>query len=589
MDHLSVTTSPPDPALPPVPRLGPVHWAWLAGLALIYALVTIAQWSLGYIDFGDGNYMYIGARIAEGAVVYRDILAPQPPAHLFLGALVMKVAGLLGLSQPVYAFRAVSLLMHLLSAFLLVRLALRAWGRPAEAVVAAAIFLWLPIGFRWALGWQSEPLEIVFLLAMVLFALRGTLVGDLAAALFATLAALTNATAAPFLLSLILYMAFRAPRRALRLALPSIALAAAVTIGMEIYSGGYFLQNVIFNQVGTYPDEGLLAYALFDKLLPQSGNVLLIEGFFVFTGFLGLHRYLRNSPLPPFPRTALAWFFVGTLGSILYVTKGGTVDYIFSLSEPAIALLGAGEICAWARRFPRSNETRGPAAVAALGLAFFALGPGTMVHYQLWRQSIYELPERPTLEIVRHLRNNSRPGERILAPPFYAFLADRPIWGDYSEIFIWTIKYHNDKTGAYRALLDARGLEARSLPPEESAALWEAATARPEGEGWLKVVAMAEAIEARSLPVVAIEMDQTGAVPEVMAALARHYNPLRPEPFVTRNTRLALFVPAPETDPPDARRWSDFIIGLQNVYGEEGMRRFAPWLAAIPSAHPGQE
>ena len=49
-------------------------------------------------------------------------------------------------------------------------------------------------------------------------------------------------------------------------------------------------------------------------------------------------------------RGGLAWFCLATMGSLVYVTKGATMDYIFSLSEPAVAILAAGELGAWARR-----------------------------------------------------------------------------------------------------------------------------------------------------------------------------------------------------------------------------------------------
>src|SRR5258708_6688069 len=105
------------------------HKLWLAALGLIYALYTLAQWNEGYIDFGDGNYMYIAKRIAQGVVPYRDILAPQPPCHLFLGAAIVRLSQFFHADSALYFFRAFSLLLHLLTFGLVVALARRAWGR----------------------------------------------------------------------------------------------------------------------------------------------------------------------------------------------------------------------------------------------------------------------------------------------------------------------------------------------------------------------------------------------------------------------------------------------------------------------------
>ncbi len=541
---------------------------WLLGIAAVYAAYTVAQWSYGYIDFGDGNYLYIGWRIAQGDIVYRDILAPQPPLHLYAGALVWKISQWIQLAEPLYAFRAASLLLRLVAFGLVVALARRAWGRPAVAVLAGAIFLWLPIGHRWAIGWQSEPLEIVWLLGMALAALRGTRAADLLAGVLATLAAMTNLTAAPFLLVLILYMAVREPRRVLWMGFPSVALAAAITLAMELKSGGMFLDNAVFNQVGTYPQSGLLQYALFDKLIPQSISVLTVQGFFVFAGLIGLARFLRETPLPPAARGGLAWFFTVTLGSILYVTKGGTMDYIFSLAEPAVAVLAAGEVGAWlARWWPARLEAppgalpaspglrRATNGLAALAIAFFALAPGAIIHHRLWTQDLYEFNERGTLEVRQILADRAHPHEPVLAPPFYAFLAQRPLWGHYSEIFIWTVKWRND-------------LQAGD----------------PTGEGLRKVRMMAAALREQRLPVVILEMDQTGIIPEVMGTLVDDYMPLRTELIQTRNTRLGVFVPVPPgREALQLARWQAFANQLRDAYGREGVRIFEHWFRAIPT------
>ena len=58
----------------------------LVTLGLVCGAVGLATLSEGYIDFGDGNYLYIAWRLSEGAVLYQDILSPQPPLHLHVGA-----------------------------------------------------------------------------------------------------------------------------------------------------------------------------------------------------------------------------------------------------------------------------------------------------------------------------------------------------------------------------------------------------------------------------------------------------------------------------------------------------------------------
>jgi hypothetical protein len=549
------------------------HWVTLSGLAAVYAIYAIAQWSLAYIDFGDGNYLYIGRRIAEGAVVYRDILAPQPPCHLYLGAVIWQAAGALGLEEPIYLFRSISLLLRLIGFGFVVKIARRVWGRPWVAVLAGGIYLWLPIGYWWSLGWQSEPLETVFLLAMVAAGLRGTKIGDIACGLYAALATLTNATAWPFLGVALLVFLFRAPRRLPRIMIPWAVAVTLVTVVLQIRTGGAFLDNVVFNQVGTYPPtwEERFAYGM-GKILDQGGNVILLEGFFVFMALLGLVRMLKSSALPAEERSALGWYLLATIGSIVYVTKGGTEDYIFSLADPAVAILAAGEIEAWARRWRSDGPITdvGLKVVGAATLALFALLPGGRFHAALWQTRPFELSEARTDKLVHVIRRKSTAEQPILAPPFYAVRAQRRLWEDYSELFIWIMKYKNDR---------------RAEPPN------------PQGEGWSKIQRMAGAIERRELGIVVLEMDQTGVSDEVMLALQRQYVPLagvwQGETerflFMTRNTRLGIFVPAAEGETAEQAKareavWNRFKDELGRMYGPEGIQtRFALWYDRNPN------
>jgi hypothetical protein len=532
-----------------VPRYRLIH-VLVALLAVgLYAGFVIPQWGEAYIDFGDGNYMYIASRIAEGAVVYRDILAPQPPMHLFVGAGLVKLHEAIRDSlppalqndHPILIFRAFSLLLQIATFLLVIRLGGRAWGMASAGIAAGVVYLLLPLNLWWGMAYQSEPLEIFFLLVMMNFALGGSRAGDTLAGVFGALAAMTNATAAPFLLILIIYMACVNWRRALRLAAPALILAGIMTALMEWYSGGTFLRTVVLDQAGTVPPDDTLNYIL-GKLEREGADILYHEGIFIIVGLLGLFRFIRVSPLQGEARGGLLWFSLATLLSFLYVAKGGTVDYIFSLAGPALAIMGAG---LWAEvapltdadgTGPRSDslwlrwvETGKPRFLAFL-LLLLVFSPTMFFYRSLWNQSAFELPDLdhaapladgtpgPSVEqIEMWIDRYSDPGDLILAPPFYAVLADRDLWGDYSELFIWTIKDHNDR------------LEGNL-----------------EGQGHQKTLALAAALRNAELPLVIIEMAQTGRLPEIRKALNFAYRPLLEEPYPTLNTRLAIFIPRGE-------------------------------------------
>jgi hypothetical protein len=479
---------PPLPAASDTPRYRPIHFILIALAAATYCAFVIPQWGEAYIDFGDGNYIYIATRIADGVVVYRDILAPQPPAHLFAGAGLVKLSRLLDQPNPILTIRVFSLLLQLATFLLVVRLAGRAWGSAGAGVTAGVVYFLLPLNLWWGMAYQSEPLELFFLVSMMNFALARSLRGDLGAAVAGSAAAFTNATAVPFLAVLIVYMLVVNFRRGLRIAVPAVVIAAAVIAATEFYSDRTFLATAVLDQTGTFPPDDFRNYAL-GKLSREGYDILRLEGIFIVVALIGLFRYLRRSPLDAETRGGLAWFALATMASFVYVIKGGTVDYIYSLAGPALAVLGAGVWLELFRPAPRNAE-RGwrevfdtvLPRVGGLVFVFLLLLPMIDFYAGLWTQRVYELPDldhavklpdgRPganVQQVAYWIEQYSTPGEAILAPPFYAVVTGRKIWGEYSELFIWTIKDHNDRRAE-----------------------------DPEGEGWKKTRELAGAIRGGS-------------------------------------------------------------------------------------------
>ncbi len=511
-------------------------WHSRAGIGLglvsvIYAGVVALHWNTGYIDFGDGNYLYISQRLAEGATLYRDILAPQPPLHLLLGMILAKAAGVLGL-PTLFVVRAASLVLHVLMAWLSSALGAVTWrlsgerGSPSLAgALAGTIYLLFPLGFWWSQGYQSEPLEIIFLYGALWLLLSGN--GLWSAALAgagAALAALTNMTAAPYALFFLLYLAVRERRRALAYGATLVGLWGSVTVAMELATGAY-LENVILNQVGSFPrkeflppGENVLTYA-WRKILSEGRDVLALEGGWIVLALVGVAIFCRKARCVAKGELA-TWSALALMLSIVYVSKGGTMDYIFTIGEPAVAAFAALSVVWVLERAPTNRLSLSwsntlplafGAALACLAIVVVAPGLGH-ISRTLWQET-YELDEYRTRQVVDLIRQHSRDGEEILAPPFYAFLAGRKIVEDYSEIFLWTLKYFNERQDRVR------------------------------GRGVATVERIAQALEEKRVAFVALDLDQTGRIPEIRSALERHYEPLRSKEFRTLNTRLMFYKP----------------------------------------------
>lgn len=494
--------------------------------AVAYAIIVPLHWSRGYIDLGDGNYLYISWRMTQGLTLYRDIMAPQPPVHLFLGATLVRFAQATGLSD-LYTIRAYSYLLHLFTAFILYLLGLRIFQRKDTASIAACIYLFIPEGFWWSLGYQSEPTEILFLLCAVYFFFDDKPLSFVVSALFSTLAVFTNMTAAPYVAFIAFYSIARRARLWKYYIVPLIVLGALGALVAESLTGAY-LSNVIFNQVGTFPrkeigGETSLEYAL-RKIPAEAKDVFVWEGGLIILAALGLLAYLRASTHRF--KEFIGWFAFFSWCSIIYVSKGGTMDYIFTLGEPYVALFASFFLCWFAgtlrhKHQPNESEQRlrldtTPILriVVIFAGAIITVGIGITFIVATLQQKTYEMPVSDVRKVEYYINKYTEPGDTILSPPYFAFLTKRPLIEEYSEVYIWMIKYWNER------ILDQK-----------------------PGEGVLKVERIADAMKNHRLPLVILDMRVTGTIPEIRKAVGDYYTPILEKPMQTLNTQYQFFVP----------------------------------------------
>lgn len=501
----------------------PVQALLLSGMWIVLALLVIPLWGLTYWDFGDGNYLYVGQRINDGLVPYRDILAPQPPLHLLMSALVQRIGGWFG--SELIGARVYSLVIRMLASLMVYLAAMKLFHCMARATIAAGLFLILPIGFWWSLCLQSENLEIVFLLLAFWGILRLDRAGVLIAGVGSALAMHCNMTAVPYFLCNALFLITRRPRLALYY-LPMTLGIWGIGAGLAYaWAGPAYLDNVVLNQVGSFPREDLLGYSPLiyfrDKVVNEGLKVLQLEGPFILAGALamwfGWSERLRDQDRrsDEYRRWEYgAWYSIGMVLSIGFVMKGGTVNYIFMLGEPAVALFAADALVRLRRTIADRAMETDIRVFAAIGLvALVGYWPAWKnVYYTLSKQQV-ELGEARVRDLMGLIETYSEPGDSIVAPPFYAYVTDRRVAAELAENYLWNIKYWNNRADD------------------------------EHGEGVLKMEELARMLRQRQVPIVLLDMKQTGGVPEVSRAIEAAYQPLESRLFHSRNAPLGLYVP----------------------------------------------
>ena len=561
----------PSPIPPPIPPMSallrrPAAVLWLALFSLAYGATIFFHMSEAYVDFGDGNYLYIARRLTEGLTLYRDILSPQPPVHVFLGAGLLRLGDWLG--EPLATVRLAMMALRVLTMWIVAALAFQVFRKTCAAVAAGLLFLLVPIGFWWAMGYQSEHFEMAFLLASTGFFLRFQPRSMVVAGLLAAGGPLCNMTALPFLIFNVLFLAVCRRRLLPYYLAPLVAVLAVVTIGFQWATEGAFLDNVFFNQVGSFPRQELLgpdmtvAGYMLSKLASEGLKVLLYEGAWIVWAVAGLFFVPPVAGAPM--RSYVAWLLVAGLLSIVFVVKGGTVEYIFTLGEPILCVVAGG---LWAAVLsPRSRpdassadtvsnatDADGPPSPARLRRRRTWIAPtllvagtlhftgfiswvvvggaqvlagreevylptfGARLIYQTLQGRQYEMNHHATVEMLDHIERHSQPGDAIIAHPYLAFLSQRRLVAEYAEVFLWTVKYHNER-------LDGT-----------------------PGDGMAAIETLAEALRRREVPLVILDVDQTGSIDEIREALNAGYRQALVWPReLTLNFRFILFVPRPD-------------------------------------------
>ncbi|MDX2177089.1 MAG: hypothetical protein SF028_11540 [Candidatus Sumerlaeia bacterium] len=529
----------------PEPRIPRAAWWALGALWVAYAALKSTLWGLTYWDFGDGNYLYIARRINEGLTLYRDILAPQPPLHTLSGMAALRAGEALP-GNELLGVRVFSLLVRIAQSLFVFLVAWRAFRHAWTALVAAQTYLFMPIGFWWGLCYQSENLEIVFLMAAVWLLLEWTPRRAALAGAASALAMHCNMTGVPFFLVNVVFLLCRRPRLAIPYAGAALGVWGAGAGLAQALTAGYYLDNVVLNQVGTFPRTDILQLSnpgatfwtyVMEKVPREFRNVMDLELGLLIAAAAGLALHVGDRSAAWgkaageadrgewHRREFLAWSAIGGVLSICFTAKGGTVNYIFVLGEPLLAVFAAlafTRLVDWAwpaglwRTLGFGNTQaflRALFPAAALALAW---APAVRNISFTFREIQSELPEAEVLALRDAIATYAKPGDTILAPPFYAYITGTRVAGELAENYIWQIKYMNERFD------------------------------REEGLAVRKMEEVAHLLERREVAFVVLDMDQTGRVPEVAAAIAAHYREIEPQALRTRNTTLRLYIPAHE-------------------------------------------
>ena len=453
-----------------------VGWRRSAGPLLLagWTLLAVAVLDRSYLEYSEGYYLYLGSRLAAGARLYAETASTQPPLLPLLVSLLWRV-------QPeVWLPRLTALACYASAALLAGRLAARLTDVPWAGSAAAGLAAILPLaaGAPQVLDANALLAPLAALLGVLWLAVeraphRSRRRLALYAGLVASLGMATKLTYVPFALAPLLAVvtgslpvrrraggpASPAPNAAALPPLPAPAGAKPPRYGdatalprtCASFGGGVWMPSGLAYLVGL-----------------AAGSAAQLAGWWLVSGAAVLDGVFGELESPVLPAGALLAYFhwgllegvpvVAAVGGWLLVRRWGTspgalwfgagvaVLPAFGVhqgtfvgvarpAEPFVAAFAA-VFAAWGWATLRCNVRNRHVATAVWSAAAVALAVGP-----LWYSASRLLvPGSIAPEVVLARLAPIPKDEEVLAPPYYAALAERRMLFDYADWTVWGMR-----------------------------------------------------------------------------------------------------------------------------------------------------
>jgi hypothetical protein len=400
----------------------------LALEAALYALLTFRPRSLQYIDYVDGYYLYVAHRMAQGAVLYRDVQGVQPPLLFVAGALLFR------LHDSLAVIRLYALLVHLCIQMLVLLSAYRLYRSQALALIAATLFALAPYSWQWDRIFDPNPLVTLLTLASFYALLLDRTEAALLAGVLGGLAMVTKIWYLPVLVVSVAYLARNQPAR-----LPRFLFGLVLTLGIVCLLG--------WSQVGAAFWQGLLAQDVsplsLDWLDASIVHVLSDETPLLLAALAGLLLIARGrvglSPLP-------ALYGLSSVLVLGATIKQGTAWPVFQFAEPALVLLATALIVPLpTREGGAGSRVRSSGVLPAILLLLMAAWSLPAIRAAI--------PASDSSEhvVTSAIQRYAPPDAILLAPPFYLYLTHRRAFAEDADINLWELADRSGNSSASAA------------------------------------------------------------------------------------------------------------------------------------------
>ena len=412
-------------------------YGWLAAGGV--ALMAVTRIDHSYFEFTEGYYLYLGARIADGATLYRDLPSTQAPL------LPVLISGLWRLDEDVFLTRLFATGCFLLAAALSGWLAVRLTGRRAAGPLATLMAAVLPLGASNPQILDANAVLAPLGVGVALLSLGGPMAagasGIIAAFGIGTKLTFTPVAIAPLAGWLLAGWLLARTRRQP----DATSHAVWLSFGVSLTAGLVLLAGVTYLDAGPNARDALWG-ELDSPMLPAGAALaalqfVQLEGLALVLAGAGWWRYRLDRRLAP----AAAMAVTAVLFPLFAIHQGTFVS-VARPAEPLIAAYAAAGILALPTLLARFR-----ALAPSLLLALPPMATALVVALALMQSLTSAAP--PVVVPVADFAGD----EMVLIPPFLAATTHRRIAGDYAD---WTAWGRRARAGREPERDDARRLVA---------------------------------------------------------------------------------------------------------------------------------
>ena len=399
--------------------------AWWLGFVALAALVLALEWlwqGKTYWLYSEGVYLATARAVGDGATLYRDLAAAQPPPLFYLGAALLEV------SDSILWIRGALATVSIVTAALVAIAVWRLTGHRTASGAAGIASLVLPWTLREHATLTPEPLAAPLLIGAALLAARPRLAAPAAA-----LGLLAATLKLAFLLPVAAIGVFAAARARFFVAAVVLGLATAA-VWLAIW-GQPLIDNLIVAQGETGFQIGILPGHFAQAIWNLAPLVLLAA----------LALSARDHARDPALLRTLAALAGGSLLLVVTFVKEGTYINLIALIEPVLVPLAAAGLVWLFSEAVRTAPGRRIVPIAAwaslalIGLQSLGilLAPGNPL---VFGNPFLDAPGRVLsskgVDLAIARARACPPGVPYSGEPYFAFVADRPLPAGQPDLFI---------------------------------------------------------------------------------------------------------------------------------------------------------